>query len=127
MLKPIKTLLKDNILYIAVIITIAIACLSLIKVPSYQPSFKEVDKVEHIFAYFTLTLSWLFTFIKQPNKKIYIVIACVIYGIIIEILQSSLTIYRTGDFKDVLANSFGVVLALLIFNQILKKNQLNSQ
>ena len=127
MLKLIKTLLKDNIFYLAILITIAIGYLSLIKVPKYQPSFSNIDKVEHIFAYFTLAICWLFSFYHKPNKKYFIVIACIIYGIIIEILQSNLTIYRTGDYLDVLANSFGVVLALLIFNQILKKNQVNSR
>ncbi len=127
MLKHIKTLLKDNIFIIAIIITIAIAYLSLVKSSKFQSNIQNVDKIEHIFAYFTLTICWLFTFYKKPNKKYYIAIACIIYGIIIEILQSNLTIYRTGDYLDVLANSFGVVLGLLIFNQILKKNQVNSQ
>jgi VanZ family protein len=54
-----------------------------------------------------------------------IVTACIIYGIIIEVLQSVITDYRTGDYFDVMANTFGVLLALTIFNQISKKNQFN--
>lgn len=125
MLKPIKTLLKHNVLFIAIIITIAIAFLSLIKLPEYKTTIHNADKVEHVLAYFTLTISWLFTFYSKPSKKYFITIACIIYGIIIELFQNSLTNYRTGDYLDVLANSFGVVLALLIFNQKIKKNTVN--
>ncbi|MCI2229345.1 VanZ family protein [Polaribacter sp. MSW13] len=125
MLKHIKTLLKGNIFLIAILITISIAYLSLMKMPQYQPTISNLDKWEHSFAYFTLSISWLFVFYKKPQKKYLIVLVCIIYGIIIEILQQTLTDYRTGDYLDVLANSSGVLLGLLIFNQILKKNQLN--
>ena len=127
MLKHIKVLLKDNIFILAIGVTIAIAYLSLMKAPKIEISFANTDKMYHLFAYFTLTISWLFSFYKKPNKKYYIVIACIIYGIIIELLQSNLTVYRTGDYLDVLANTFGVGLALLIFNQIIKKNKVNLQ
>lgn len=95
--------------------------------PKNGPSISGIDKWGHGFAYFTLTISWLFTFYKKPRKKYYVIIACIIYGIIIEILQSKLTSYRTGDYLDILANTTGVLMALLIFNQILKKNQVNLQ
>ncbi len=122
MLKHIKTLLKDNIFFFALAITIGIICLSLIKMPKTNIKISNIDKLYHSFAYFTLTISWLLSFYKKPEKKYVIVIGCIILGIIIEVLQGTLTIYRTGDYLDVLANSFGVLLALLIFNVISKKN-----
>lgn len=122
MLKHIKTLLKDNSFKIAIIITIAIVCLSLIRMPKVPFTFSNVDKVYHIIAYFTLSMSWLFSYYKQPQKKYLIIIGCILFGIIIEVLQSTLTVYRTGDYLDVIANSTGVLLALLIFNLISKKN-----
>lgn len=122
MLQRIKTLLKDNLFIIALSITIGILCLSLIKMPSTGIlNVANVDKLYHSFAYFMLGITWLFTFYKKPEKKYIIVISCIIFGIIIELLQSNLTAYRTGDFLDVLANSLGVLLSLVIFNLIFKK------
>jgi VanZ family protein len=125
MLKPIKTLLKDNIFLIAIFITIAIVYLSLMKISFSQPKITNIDKWEHGLAYFTLTICWLFTFYKKPKVKYIVVFACILFGILIEVLQHTLTIYRTGDYKDILANTLGVVLGLLVFNQILKKNSVN--
>lgn len=125
MLKLIKTLLKDNIFLIALSITIGILCLSLFKMPNTGVKIVNIDKAYHSLAYFILTLTWLLTFYRKPEKKYFIAIACIFFGIIIEILQSTITNYRTGDYLDILANSFGVLLALLIFNFFLKKNHIN--
>ncbi|WP_051605708.1 VanZ family protein [Polaribacter sp. Hel_I_88] len=125
MLKRIKTLFLDNLFVIAVAITIAIIFLSLLKLPSTGVDVKNIDKAYHSIAYFVLALTWLFSFYKKPNKKYIIVICCILFGIIIEVLQSTLTIYRTGDYKDVLANSLGVLLALFIFNFFFKKKYIN--
>ena len=121
MLKRIKTLLLANLFIIAITITIGIICLSLLKVPSLGVKVKNIDKGYHCIAYFTLALSWLFTFYNKPAKKYIIVICCILFGILIEVLQSTLTVYRMGDYLDVLANSLGVVIALFIFNLFLKK------
>ncbi len=126
MLKHIKSLLKDSLFFIAILITILIGYLSLMKVPEYTSVIARLDKLEHVLAYFVLTGVWLFT-LKDTNsvfkKKSLIIIACVFYGIILEALQMTLTSYRTGDYLDIIANSIGVFLALLIFNRISKKNQ----
>ena len=123
MLKHIKTLLKDNSLIIALAITIGIVCLSLIRMPKTPTNltFANIDKVFHCFAYFTLATSWLVAYYRKPQKKYLIVISCIIFGIIIEVLQNTITKYRTGESLDVIANSAGVLLALLIFNLISKK------
>ena len=126
MQKLIKNLLKDNIILIAISVTFAIAYLSLIKFPSVQPKINNVDKVEHAIGYFILTFSWLLSFYKKTNLKTVIALSCVFYGIIIEVLQSKLTSYRTGDYLDVIANSVGVLLALLLFNLFFKKKHVNS-
>ena len=89
--------------------------------PSTGISFAHIDKGYHSLAYFVLTLSWLFTFYKKPAKRYLIVFCCIILGIIIEVLQHALTIYRTGDYLDVIANSIGALLALFVFNLFFKK------
>ena len=126
MQKLIKSLFKDNLFIIAIGVTIGIAYLSLMKVPKTEISFTSSDKVYHLFAYFTLTICWLFSFYKKPSLKFKIITVCIVYGIIIEVLQHTLTAYRTGDFYDVLANTTGILLGMIVFNQILKKIKVNS-
>ena len=122
MLKRIKNLLKGSIFIIALIISITIVFLSLLQLPSSKIDIINIDKAYHSIAYFALGITWLFAYYKKPEKKYFIVICCIIFGIIIEVLQSSLTSYRTGDYVDAIANSCGVLLALLIFNLFVKKN-----
>ncbi len=121
----IKNLFKDNLYIIAIIITITIAYLSLMKMPKLEVSFSNLDKLYHLSAYFTLSLCWLLSFYRKPTLKYVIVISCIIFGIIIEVLQATLTVYRTGDYKDAFANTIGILLGLFVFNQILKKITVN--
>jgi len=125
MLKRIKTLFKDNLIFFAIAITLVILYLSLMKMPNTGIEIKFIDKAYHCIAYFVLTLSWLLSFYKKPNKKYLIVILCIILGIIIEVLQDTITVYRTADYFDVLANSVGVLFALVIFNIFLRKKTIN--
>ncbi|WP_339662074.1 VanZ family protein [uncultured Polaribacter sp.] len=93
--------------------------------PSTTVKIINIDKVYHSIAYFTLGVIWLFSYYKKPEKKYLIVICCIIFGIIIEIIQNKLTTYRSGDYLDVIANSCGIFLALLIFNLFSKKKKIN--
>ena len=116
MLKRIKILLLNNLFLIAFTVTIGILYLSLIKVTNIPNlEVKNIDMIFHSFAYFVLATCWLFTYYKKPKIKYIIIAACVFFGIIIELLQTKLTAYRTGDLIDVLANAFGVLLALIFF------------
>ena len=56
----------------------------------------------------------------QKHLK-YIILACFIFGIIIEILQGVITSYRTASYLDILANTIGVLLAVVIFHVFEKK------
>ena len=124
MLKLIKTLFKDNALYVAIAVTIGIGYLSLVKVSVSTIDVNNFDKVYHIIAYFVLGLFWLLSFpvsIKENKVKVIIALCCIIYGIVIEVLQVTFTTYRTASILDMLANTVGVIVALLIFNTIFKK------
>jgi VanZ family protein len=126
MLKRIKILLLNNLFLIAFTVTIGILYLSLIKVTNIPNlEVKNIDKIFHSFAYFVLATCWLFAYYKKPKIKYIIITACVFFGIIIELLQTNLTAYRTGDFIDVLANAFGVLLALIFFNLFFRKKRIN--
>ncbi len=126
MQKHIKNLLKDNIFFIAIAITIAIAVLSLIKLGNQPVQISNIDKIEHLIAYFVLTSSWLFafraTFSNNKNKYL-VVVACIFYGIIIEVLQAIITDYREASYLDMLANTLGAIIAMLIFNKKIEKKR----
>ena len=125
MLKPIKSLLENNAIYIAVFITISILFGSLVKSEFIVvESISVSDKTYHLIAYFLLMLSWLYAFLKKEKFQEYvkyIILGCFIFGIIIEILQGIITSYRTASYLDILANTIGVLLAVVIFHVFEKK------
>jgi VanZ family protein len=124
MRKLIKILLKDKIIFIAISVALVIGVLSLIKAPESPIKISYQDKIYHVMAYFMLAITWLLSFPISKRKdtiKYAISLGCVFYGILIEVLQTTLTTYRTASFFDVVANTIGVFMALLIFSSIYKK------
>jgi len=84
--------------------------------------FDPTDKMLHAGAYLFLTILWAVYFIiKRKDLERYridlyrVAIACFLFGMLIEVLQGTLTSYRTPDWWDVLANSTGVLLAVIFF------------
>ena len=81
------------------------------------------DKLLHALSYTVLMLSWMM--VLKSSKKLkyqfYLWLVLLLFGIIIELLQGTLTHYRTADFKDVLANLVGLTLGWMIF-KLLKIN-----
>jgi VanZ family protein len=112
-----RTWLKGKMLLIAVAITLILVILSLIKIPVHNFGVTHQDKWQHCFAYFVLSISWLIVFYKK-KKKLVVVVCCILLGVIIEILQNTLTSYRTGDYHDIIANSLGVLIGLFVVNKI---------
>ena len=117
MLQLMKAWLKGKMFLIAGVITLSLVILSLMKIPAHNLGVTHLDKWQHCFAYFALSISWLIVFYKK-KKKLLVVVCCILLGVIIEILQNTLTSYRTGDYQDVIANSLGVLLGLFVFNKI---------
>lgn len=128
MLTRIRRLLERNATLLAVLCTIGITVLSLIKVPGNVLEAKYSDKISHVIAYFFLAFFWLYGLIKNKSNtsRIFLIaLFCLIYGIIIEALQSTITAYRSASYLDVLANSMGIILAVLAFYVFEKKKRLN--
>mgnify|MGYP000262023109 FL=1 len=125
MLKHIKALLEDNALFIAIFFTISITIGSLVKSDVIAIEIVSIsDKTIHFIAYFFLMLSWLYVFFKKKSfsKNVkFIFIGCIVFGIIIEILQGVTTTYRTLSFLDVAANTLGVLFASTVFHFFEKK------
>lgn len=123
MLKHIRHLFLVSSYLIAISVTIGIAILSLINLQAADAKILNFDKVLHAFAYGTLSLFWLIATHKL-NKQFIVLSSCVIYGTVIEFLQSELTNYRTGDLYDVLANTLGVIFGYLFFEKLAKNHLL---
>ena len=119
MQKNIKNLLERSSLFIAIGITVLIAYLSLSRPVQLNLEITFLDKILHLVAYFTLTVSWLFALKDYSNNKI-IFISLFLYGVLMEFLQGWLTTYREKDILDVIANTVGVLIAMLVFNKLLK-------
>lgn len=115
-----------TLIYISLSITIAIAVVSLVPInQQIAPQVQFLDKFVHAFMYFLLSFAWLKAF-SGINKSVYyfysILLIVLLYGIIIEVLQSVLTTYRRGDFYDVIANLVGIIIAGLFFKHFSQKN-----
>lgn len=121
---PIKKLLERNALFIAIIFTILVALVSLVSLKDvHLIKTHNSDKFGHFLVYFILGLCWLNVVNKRPHKIIinYIIIITLIsYGIILEVLQDILTTYRQADLYDIVANSAGVIFAVILFNKMKK-------
>lgn len=112
--------LKSYSLITTILYSLALAVISLVKfrdIPDYIPSFS--DKVLHFLMYGILAFLWIITFThKFRLKRIYAIvwagIIAVIFGIIIEVLQGTVTNTRVTDQNDIIANTLGVILVILI-------------
>ncbi len=80
------------------------------------PSFKipHVDKAVHFVFYFVACILGVFFLCERTKgdmklKKaiVVMVVATIVFGIIIEVIQYACTANRQGDFMDGLANSMG--------------------
>ena len=125
MLQDIKKLLEHNALILAILATIIIGVLSLSAVPklNLELGIKSGDKYLHFIAYFGLSTIWYFALRNRIQKRVFnffVPLALIFYGIILEILQSGITTYRTGDIYDALANTAGVIVGLVLFKIIIK-------
>ena len=61
--------------------------------------------------------------IKQNIKSKYLIVIALsfFYGIIIEVFQEIFTQSRKGDFYDVLANSAGIICAVMLNKYFIKR------
>ena len=106
--------------------TLILTILSLISLESAPKfGFSFADKIAHGLVYFIFAIVWFFSFSKgvtneffRKNALIASTIFAIVYGICVEIMQETLVTNRQGDWKDVLANTVGTILAILLIKYI---------
>ena len=59
----------------------------------------------------------------KSSFKYIVAICCVFFGIVLEVLQGTITSYRIASYLDMLANTVGIIIALFIFNAFFEKKQ----
>ncbi len=109
--------LKNWALPILIVYALALTIFSLVRlsdIPNLGFSFD--DKIYHCLAYFIFTCL-AYNFYRQTKLTYALFIASasvIVFGIIIEVLQLTMTTYRTLDVYDITANSIGALLSALV-------------
>ena len=117
----IKQLLEGKFLrIIAIGYTIFVTVIMLVPI-SKGPTinFPYADKIVHSIIYFVFVIVWLTYFLisEKENKRIYLIVSLVlfVYGIVIEVLQGSVVASRAHDNWDIVANTIGIILGVIVF------------
>lgn len=88
-----------------------------------------LDKLVHLTFYFGATVLGVLCVRERTSGRIALLVTilwvvgfAIFYGIIIEVLQAELTLYRRGDILDVMANSVGALLGGLVIRSFFSGN-----
>jgi VanZ family protein len=114
---------KKNIF--SLLTALIILYLSLAKADTFDKvdvfEIPHLDKIVHFCMYFTLMITLLYenrSKVENIKNQIFLAAISLLYGIIMEFLQSWITITRTGDFFDAIFNLIGISLALIAWRSL---------
>ncbi len=113
-------MLKKNILSLLVALIIMYLSLANAKTFNNVPfiNIPYFDKVIHFCMFFGLTAVLFFEnrkSLKSTGSLLLVAFISFLYGVLMEILQTTLTLTRTGDVFDALADLTGVITLLLLW------------
>lgn len=113
-------MIKKN-LY-SIIVALLLLYLSLTNAEKFQKvqliHIMYIDKLVHFGMYFVLMSVIILEHRKTLGNSINLFLLALIplaYGILMEILQLTLTVSRSGDFYDALADAAGIFIAILLW------------
>ncbi len=92
-----------------------------ISAPRSMPKIPHLDKVVHFLIYFVFTHVLSFDLFRSKNRLVLVarrvlgLFLPIVLGVTMELAQVALTVYRSGDFLDILFNTLGAVAGLLVF------------
>ncbi len=79
------------------------------------------DKFVHASIFFILSCLWLIVGFKSNKLSlitlIFIILVCISYGGLLEIMQAKVFSERSGDWLDFIANSFGSLIGVWFFSK----------
>jgi VanZ family protein len=120
----IKLLLKYS-LFVAIVWTLIIFVLCCTP-GQYIPTtdwleLLSFDKFVHASIFFTLAVLWLVYLFKLNKLSITLIVLvlllCIAYGGLLEIMQATVFSHRSGDWLDFIANTFGCLMGLWFFSK----------
>lgn len=78
-----------------------------------------IDKLAHFILFAGLTTVWLFFPWRQPPTNFYLFLGLTTYAVVLEIIQTYLTVYRSGELLDLLFDTGAVFLVLRLRKRII--------
>ena len=133
MQNPIKSLLESKqLLVVCILYSVFISILFLLptkEIPKLFDTFIPIDKLVHVSIFLVLTFLWLLYVNSilndtKPIVLLFILIASLFYGILIEVIQELYVSSRGAEVLDVIADLLGTSLGLLFFKNY--KNRITS-
>ena len=79
------------------------------------------DKWVHASVFFVLCSLLFLVAIKYNQTKVWMIVyffTCVLYGGLLEVMQAKCFSNRSADWQDFVANSFGCLMAVILFKRI---------
>lgn len=78
-------------------------------------SLIQLDKLVHLILYITFVILWYLAWPKWKRSYSYVLLVVgIMYGVLIEILQSEMSLGRSYDIADILANTIGAILGVIL-------------
>jgi VanZ family protein len=109
----------------SILVALLLLYLSLTNSEKFQKtplvSIPYIDKLVHFGMYFLMMSVIIIEHRKTLRNYRNLLLLALIplsYGILMEILQSTLTITRTGDFYDALADAAGIIVSVILWLMI---------
>jgi len=133
MQNPIKSLLESKqLLVVCILYSLFITIIFLLpskEIPELFDTFIPIDKLVHVFIFLVLTFLWLLYVNSvlngtKPIALFFILAVCLLYGILIEVIQEHYLSSRGAEVLDVIADILGASLGLLFFRNY--KNRITS-
>ena len=82
-----------------------------------------LDKIVHVGLFFLLVVIWCLPIQSRAKNKaqvnLYVTLAFIMYGVIIEVIQLNFIPHRSFDVFDIVADTVGCFAAWLVCEQIL--------
>lgn len=111
-------------IFLVVVYVGCIMALSLLPPQDFPkvPQFEGIDKVVHFMMYLLLSVLFSWAVKTELNySRLFLVIPATIgWGIFMEIMQRSMHLGRSFSWYDILANSIGVFVGVLIYVSVVR-------
>ena len=109
------------IAYTALIASSCLMPASAFKAFTFDSIF-QLDKILHLTLYYVFIVLWSLVYkVITVRQKYVLLIVGIAYGVLIEVLQATMSLGRSYELEDIIANTIGSVLGVLSICSIKRK------